>query len=181
MKSASPPCAIGQIERTPDSQPVRWHRLLAETALLTTVVFLLVITVFVASCSQEPPEAGGGEHKVRGILLLASEHRTLLKERNPDTAKVGDVIPFRVVASWAIPYVGDVTEKAKLTADPPDRAKVDAAGVFTALAPGKVVVRAEVKVAHRMAGDEVLDFEKASQDDAVSTLTDSVEITVTKE
>ena len=91
------------------------------------------------------------------------------------------MIPFQVVASWAIPYVGDATEKAKLTADPPDRAKVDAAGVFTALAPGKVVVRAEVKVAHRMAGDEVLDIEKASQDEAVSTLTDSVEITVTKE
>jgi hypothetical protein len=139
-----------------------------------------LIIMGATSCSPAPPAPGSGPHQVTGILLLTKEHKTLLKDTNPTTAKVGDVIPFRVVASWAIPYVDDVTDKTKFTVDPPERGKVDAAGLFTALAPGKIVIHAEVKVARHLDSDKVLGLDEPTKAGTATTRTNSVELAITE-
>ena len=69
------------------------------------------------------PLPGGGEHRITSILLLARENHTLLKENDPATVYVGQRLPLQVEASWAIPYVGDVTSGATLSVDDPARAR----------------------------------------------------------
>lgn len=141
----------------------------------------LAIFAGVVSCSPDSPAPGGGKHEVTGISLLARAHGTLLKEKNPTQAKVGETIPFRVVASWAIPYVGDVTEKAKLTVEPAERARIDASGLFTAVAPGKVTLHAEVRVAHESGNDKVLGLEETPQaGQVVATFKDSFKIVISE-
>jgi len=80
----------------------------------------------------------------------------LIVEKNRTSLHVGEQMPLRVMASWAIPYVGDVTEKAKLTANDPTLGELDSKGVFTAKKPGKVTIEAVVRVVESFGGDEVL-------------------------
>ncbi len=54
-----------------------------------------LVAVFLCGCREpdEPPEPGGGEHKITHILLKASQTRL----------KVGEAALLTVEASWAMP------------------------------------------------------------------------------
>ena len=63
-------------------------------------------TVMLCACpAKEPPLPGGGEHRITQIELLSRSNPTLLKENNPTTLAVGQQLPLRVDACWAIPSV----------------------------------------------------------------------------
>jgi len=138
---------------------------------------VLLMLALLAGCREEPPAPGGGEHKITHISILAKEHGTLAKDKNPTTLAVGGKMPLRVMASWAIPYVEDVTDKAKLSVSNPACGEVDAQGVFVAKTPGKVVIQAELRVA-KAGYDRVLSPTESAGADPVVTLKDSMELTV---
>ncbi len=127
---------------------------------MRTICLLLSLLVL-AGCSRDTPPTpnnnqpapGGGSHRLTNILLLDRENSTLLKEKNRQTLHVGERMPLQVMASWAIPYVGDVTDRATLSVSDPTIGDLDEHAVFTARKPGKVVIEATVQAA----GDEVLE------------------------
>jgi len=144
---------------------------------MKTILWLLLI-LLAAGCSREEPPVGGGERKIHHITILAKEHRTLLEDKNPTALRVGARLPLRVVASWAIPYVEDVTDKVELTVNPPAYGDLDTQAVFTARSPGKVVIDAVLRVAQRPGGHEVLAPNESPGADPVIAFTDRMELTV---
>jgi hypothetical protein len=101
-------------------------------------------------------------------------------DKNPTTLRVGNRLPLRVAATWKIPYVGDVTDKAKISVNKPRLAVVDKQGVLTARLPGKVVVKAVLRVADHGNKHEVLAPEEAAGAYPVITFTDRMELTIVK-
>jgi hypothetical protein len=85
---------------------------------------------------------GGGAHVVTAIFIQTRDHASRENGQNPTTLHVGDQLALQVMASWAIPYVGDVTDQAKFTVSDPAVGNVDDHGVFTARAEGKVTIEA---------------------------------------
>ena len=137
------------------------------------ILMLLMFT----GCPREPV-VGGGDRRITGISILAREHGTLLKEKNPATLRVGERLPLRVVASWAIPYVGEVTDKAKFAVSDNTVGDLDAQAVFTARKPGSVAIEAVLRVANRAGGHEPVGPEETAGSDPIVEFRDRIELTV---
>jgi alpha-mannosidase len=130
-----------------------------------------------AMSDRTPPAPGGGEHRITSIMILDRENGTLLQNKNRQTLRVGEKMPLRVMASWLIPYVGDETDKAKLTVSDPAVAELDSHVVLTARKPGKVVITAVLRVADGAGGHEVLDYAAPAAGVKVIEFTDHIEMT----
>lgn len=102
-----------------------------------------------------PQKVGAGKHQILEIQIEPKTDRASSKEDNL-TLRVGQKLPLKVVAAWAIPYVGDVTDKATLTVDKPQLAKLDNHAVVTARRPGEVVIEAALRVSDNGGMHEVL-------------------------
>jgi hypothetical protein len=142
-------------------------------ALLCVPVFLLA-----AGCSGEKePPAGGGEHRIMAVAIVAKEGGTLRKENNPATLRVGERLHLAVRAAWAIPSVVDVTDKAALSLSDAGIAGLDAHGVLTGKKSGRVVVTAVLRVS-RGTSDAPLGASDPPGKDPVVTLKDTMDLDV---
>lgn len=134
-----------------------------------------------AGCSRKlAPPVGGGEHRVTGISILAKENNTLFKDRNPATLRTGERLPLRVIASWAIPYVDDVTEKTLLLVSDSSLGVLGSHAIFTAQKPGKVTIDAVLRVVSRAGGHEVLSPQESAGTDPVVTFHDQIVLNITE-
>ncbi len=136
---------------------------------------LLLVVIAAYGFSQV---LGGGEHKIISIKIMAKTQDG--GDKDPTTLRVGKRLPLQVVAAWKIPYVGNVTDKAKISVNNPRLVVVDKQGVLTALRPGKVVVEAVLRVADHGNKHEVLAPEEAAGAYPVITFTDRMELTIVK-
>jgi hypothetical protein len=147
---------------------------------MKNLIALLMVPAFVCCNSKtkaDPLLPGGGEHKIRQIVILSKRNQTMVKENNPVTVSVGARLPLRVTASWAIPSVEDVTDKVKFTVNNPAGGSVSRQGIFVAKAPGKIVIDAELRVADN-GSHRVLAPKEAAGGDPVISFHDKMEIMV---
>ena len=142
----------------------------------------LVMALALAGCSRQDDRLkdGGGPHEITQIILLAQTNRTLLREENPATIRVGERLPLRVEASWAIPYVGDVTQDAVISVSDPALGDVDDKAVFTARKAGKVAIEATLRVAAAPGDHKVLGRSQNGAGATVVMFRDRYELTVTE-
>ena len=141
-------------------------------------------TVLPGGCSRSPspgaPVPGGGAHKIIQIWILDKENKTLLEEKNRTALRVGDQLPLQVMASWAIPYVGEVTDKARLTVNDPTLGELDSKGVFTAKRPGQIAIEAVVRVVRSSGEDQLLDpTDQAPAGTPITEFRSQIELTIT--
>jgi hypothetical protein len=92
---------------------------------------------------------GSGDCVVNHIFILDSANHTLVEDQNRTNLHVGEEMPLRVMATWAIPLVEEETPKASLTVDKPEYGRIETGGVFKALSPGEVTITATLRVAQR--------------------------------
>lgn len=127
---------------------------------LKVLSYLLFVTVLLVVCflSASPAAAvpGGGPATITGIWILDKANNTLQEKNNRSTLHIGEQMPLRVMASWAIPYIGDVTTNATLTVNDPTLGDIDSKGVFAAKKPGKVTIEAVIRVVTSLGSDKVL-------------------------
>ena len=148
-------------------------------AMAIVLSLLLGCSPKTETTEKTPPMPGSGEHRITEISILGRENGTLLKDSNRKTLRVGEKMPLQVMASWQIPYVGDVTDKAKLTVTDPTIGELDSHAVFTARKPGKVVIEAVLQVAEGPGGHEVLDYAALpAKNSKVIEFRDKIELTV---
>jgi hypothetical protein len=82
--------------------------------------------------------------------------------------------------SWAIPYVGDVSTNATFTVSDPTLGDIDSKGVFAAKKPGKVTIKAVIRVVTSLGGDKVLELtEKVPAGTPVAEFRNQIELTIT--
>lgn len=118
---------------------------------LPAAVRLVVLGLALAApgCSQNgaapPPLAGGGEHRITAITLIARDGSGAPLAL-PATVRVGAPVTLGLRASWAIPYVGDLTDRegARLASSDASIGEVDADWIFHPKKPGKATVSAVV-------------------------------------
>lgn len=119
-------------------------------------------------------------HKIIQIWILDKENKTLLEEKNRTALRVGDQLPLQVMASWAIPYVGEVTDKARLTVNDPTLGELDSKGVFTAKRPGQIAIEAVVRVVRSSGEDQLLDpTDQAPAGTPITEFRSQIELTIT--
>jgi hypothetical protein len=151
---------------------------------LVAAILACVNAALLAGCSRSTalanePLPGGGAHEISDIWILDRANPTLMQDKNRPTLRVGEQMPLRVMASWTIPLVEDVTAKAKLTVDKPECGELDTNAVLTAREPGKIVIKAALRVAQR-AYPEVLAPTETAGKDPVRTYESRMELTIVK-
>jgi hypothetical protein len=127
---------------------------------------------------QQPANTGGGNRTINGITILARDNHSNIKAKNPTTLRIGARLPLRVVASWDIPYVGDVTDKVTMSIDNPALAELNQQAVLTARRPGKVLINAVLCVADQAGSHQVLAPTEAAGTRPVLRFTDQMELTI---
>ncbi len=140
----------------------------------------LFVLLLIAGCRRPSNQDmdGGGERKVTGIIILEKGRNSLLRDDRPKTLPVGQKLALEVVASWAIPYVGDETAKATLSVSNATIGDIDADAVFTARKPDNITITALLRVS-RGTSDVVLgptDSPTAGQQ--VITMRDLYQLTI---
>jgi len=138
----------------------------------------LSLAMAFGGCSEKKPvRAGGGEHKVIGILIRAYSKEPSAKDRGPVTLLVGERVQLRAMARWAIPAVTEETDRATWTVSDAAVGDLDRNAVFTARKAGRTVVTAVVRVSENGAG-QVLAPGQTAGNGAVKTFSDELELIV---
>jgi hypothetical protein len=138
----------------------------------------LSLALTFGGCSEKKPmRAGGGEHKVIGILIRAYAKEASARDRGPVTLLVGERLQLRAMAMWAIPAVTEETERATWTVSDTAVGDVDKNAVFTARKAGRAVVTTVVRVSANGAG-EVLGPGQTATNGPVKTFRNELELNV---